>query len=175
MKTARLALLLLASLLPAVPGCMSDSPDDYTFPASEMPEPEGFVESGTFVCRDFAVLWETAKIQATKNGYYVDDDATSFKGRRVVTTWKLDLATLKNSGKRRRRFVEFREAPGVKDGWKVAVSTVVQRNADMDDPLNPARANWRSDEPDLNDAEKVAFLIEGQFKEFGPSREFEVK
>ncbi len=167
--------LLLAALLLAAPGCMTDSPDDYGFSAPEMPSPESFVESGTFVCRDFDLLWEVAKVQVCKGEYRIDDDATSLKRRRVVTNWKLDLGYVKNSGKRRRRFVEFREAEGIKEGWKVAVATVVQRNADMDDPLNPSRADWRKEGSDDEDAERIGFMIESQFRDFGPSPEFEVR
>lgn len=176
MKAARRA--LLAALLAApglLPGCMTDSPDDYSFPASNNPDPEGWVESGTFICRDFELLWETAKIHAVRGGYRIDDDATSLRSRRIVTTWKVDLATTKNAGHRKRRFVAFSEDASVQDGWKARVATVRQRNVDMDEPLNPMRAEWRSHDPDLEDAERVAYMIESQFRDYGPSKEFEVR
>ena len=63
----------------------------------------------------------------------------------------------------------------MKDGWRVRVATVVQRNADMDNPLNPTTAEWRDAAPNIEDAERVAYLIEAQFRDFGASRELEGK
>ena len=95
------AALLLVPLLLA--GCMSDSPDDYGLRASEMPTPEGWVTGEPFLCHDFDVLWETAKIQAVRGGYRIDDDATRAAIKRVVTGWKVDLSIRRNDGRRTRR------------------------------------------------------------------------
>jgi len=168
-------ILLLALGALGGTGCLSDSPDDFGFGAKDLPNPGGWMESGDFVCRDFGVLWEVSKTQAVLNGFRLDDDATSDRRRQIVTRWKLDLATAKYSGFRRRRFLEFLPRKEPKDAWKVRVATVVQRNADMDDPLNPAKAEWRNAAPDLEDAERIAYIIETQFREPGPSKEFEIR
>jgi hypothetical protein len=168
------AILLLAA---GLAGCMTDSPDEYTFNAPGLPKP-GKAEwsvSESFRCDDFPVLWEVAKSQASKNGYRIDDDATTFKDRRVVSSWKTEMAVMKNEGKRRRRFVEFEEQKGTKSMWKVRVATIRQRNADIDDPLNPLNAEWKKDEPDMDDSDRIAFMIQAQFTDFGPSKEFEGK
>src|SRR5690349_6053429 len=105
------SLLLLAA---GLAGCMTDSPDEYPPTAKDLPTPRkaDWSVSDAFRCDDFPVLWEVAKSQASKNGYRVDDDATTFKDRRVVTAWKTEMAVLKNEGKRRRRFIEFDEQKG---------------------------------------------------------------
>jgi hypothetical protein len=167
-------LLLLAG---ALSGCMTDSPDEYTPNARDMPKPAkaDWSVSEAFRCDDFPVLWEVAKSQASKNRFRVDDDATTYKDRRIVTAWVVEMGVMKNDGKRRRRFVEFDEQPGVKSMWKVRVATVRQRNVDIDDPLNPLNAEWKKDEPDMDDSDRVAFMIAAQFTTFGPSKEFEAK
>jgi len=167
-----LALVVLAA---SASSCLSDSADEFSFPAKDNPSPEGWVSSGSFIAPDFDVLWETAKNQACRGKYRIDDDATSYKSKHIITTWKLDLSTSRNDGKRRRRYVDFIPQKDVKNGWKVRVSTVRQRNVDLDQPLNPGNAEWRPDEPDVEDAEMVAWNIETSFRELGPSREFEMK
>ncbi len=166
-------LLLLATALLA--GCMANSPDEYSPTARDLPEPSkgDWSRSGDFRCEEFPVLWEVAKSQASKNGYRVDDDATTFKRRRIRTAWNVEMAVMKNEGKRRRRYVEFEEQKDVKHGWCVRVATVRQRNVDIDDPLNPMGAEWRKDDPDTDDSELVAYMIEAQFNVPGPSKEFE--
>jgi hypothetical protein len=52
---------------------------------------------------------------------------------------------------------------------------VKQRNVDIDDPLNPVSAEWRTDAPDVEDAEIVAWRIESEFRSMGPSKEFEMR
>ena len=170
-------LALAALLLLAFPGagCIDLASDSFNTEAKDVPKPEGWVESEIFLCHDFDLLWETAKIQVVKNGYRIDDDATSNTRRRIVTAWKVDLAPSKGEGKRRRRFVEFREVKDAKDAWRVAVATVKQRNDDYDQPLNEAAAAWRSDPPDEEDARQVAYLIEARFSDYGPSKEFEYR
>ncbi len=174
MIPARLLLPALLLLAATGAGC-AWVPGDYTSSGKDMPEPESWLESEIFLCHDLELLWETAKIQAAKNGFRIDDDATSFTRRRVVTTWKNDLATAQSEGKRRRRFVEFREIKDAKDAWKVRVCTALQRNVDLDSPLDPASADWRQDAPDEEDAERLAFLIESQFRDYGPSKESEYR
>jgi hypothetical protein len=166
---------LLAALALAAPGCLSDSPDDYGLRAGDMPSPEGWVAGEPFLCHDFDVLWETAKIQAVRGGYRIDDDATTQSLRRVVTAWKTDLSIRRSDGRRTRRFIELRPEEGQKNAWRARVATVVQRNVDLDDPLNPANAEWRSADPDADDAERVLWLLEARFREFGPSKELDYR
>lgn len=177
MRTTSLLLVLaLGAGLPAS-GCLSFSHDDYWAAAADLPKPakEGWITSAGFRVEDFDVLWETAKGQACKGGWRIDDDATTYSKRRIVTAWKTDLSISRGTGKRRRRFIEFEEEKDVKNGWLIHVNTVVQKNVDIDDPLNPAAAKWREDEPDTEDAERVAYMVGAQFREFGPSKEFEQK
>jgi hypothetical protein len=171
-------LLLVLALLPALgSGCINPGSDDYALPAREIPSAEGWVVSEPFPCTDFDVLWETAKAHACRigRGWRIDDDHTTYSKKRIVTAWNIELGMHRNDGRRRRRFVEFEEVKDPKGFWKVRVATVRQRNADIDDPSNPANAEWKADAPDLEDAEMVAFRIESQFRAFGPSREFELR
>ncbi|HEU4395322.1 MAG TPA: hypothetical protein VFS92_07130 [Planctomycetota bacterium] len=173
MRPLALAVLSAALALSAT-GCMSDSPDDWSFPASDNPSPDGWVQGEPFPCSDFDVLWETSKIHAVRGGYRIDDDGTSQSRKRIVTAWKVELAPRKGDGCRRRRFIEVQEVEGRKNQWRARVSTVVQRNMDLDDPLNAANAEWRKADPDVDDAERVLWMLEARFRDFGPSKEFEI-
>jgi hypothetical protein len=170
MKKAALWMgLAVCAVAPALSGCQSvlgmDAPD--------LPDPEGWVESRQFECFDEALLWETCKNLAQRNGYRIDDDATKYKEQLVVTTWKVQLAITRNDGKRRRRYVEMVKVPNRKAGWKVRCAVVKQKNEDIEDPLNPLMARWRTDVPDVEQAKRLAYLIENRFREPGPSPEFE--
>ncbi len=167
------AVVVVAAAALAGAGCQTLFPA--WVPAPDLPEPPTWVSSEPFQCFDFDGLWERCKIQATRSGYRIDDDATSYTSRRVVTTWKLDLSTGHNSGRRHRRFVSVEEVPETKDHFRVLVCTVVQRNEDTEDPLNPVSAQWRPWEPDLQDAERVAYTIAMGYRESGPSPEFEAR
>jgi hypothetical protein len=173
MRSTALLLMLAAGLA----GCMTDSPDEYSPTAPDMPKPrnEEWSVSDPFRCDDFPVLWEVAKSQASKNGFRIDDDATTYKDRRIVSAWKIEMGVMKNEGKRFRRFVEFDEQKDLRSTWKVRVATVRQRNADTDDPLNPVNAEWKKDECERDDSDRIAFMIASQFTTFGPSKEFEAK
>jgi len=173
MRALATALLAAGALAPA--GCMTDSPDDYSLPASDMPSPSGWVQGQPFPCTDFDVLWETAKIHAVRGGYRIDDDATSQTRRRIVTTWKVELSVRRGDGRRTRRFVEVEPVAGEKDQWRARVATVVQRNVDLDSPLDPANAEWRKSDPDPDDAGQVLWMLEARFRDFGPSKDFEIK
>ncbi len=173
-KTALLVVLGLGALLPAA-GCLSMSHDDYFAAAPDLPDPgkDGWITNGGLRCDDFDVLWEVARNRTAKNGWRIDDEATNYEKKRIVTSWRLDLGLARGSGKRRRRFVDFEEDKDAKGAWKVHACTVVQRNVDIDDPLNPMSAKWRADDMDIDDASRVAYVIASQFREFGPSKEFE--
>ena len=169
------AAAVLLAVAAAAAGCLSDSPDDWSFPASDNPGPAGWVQGEPFPCSDFEVLWETSKIHLQRGGYRIDDDGTSQSRRRMGTTWKIELAPRKGDGRRTRRFAEFEPVQGETNQWRARVSTVVQVNMDLDNPLDATRAEWRKADPDVDDAERVLWTIEARFREFGPSKDFEIK
>jgi hypothetical protein len=166
---------LLASVLAlgvasvAAPACQSV----FGKSAPDAPSPDGWVDSEPFKCLDEELLWELAKGAVARNGYRIDDDLTTWKGRRIVTAWYLDLSHRFDRGTRRRRFLEI-VADKKKPGWYTArAAIVVQTNAEIADPLNPAEAKWRDAEPDTEEAERIAFTLASRFREGGPSEEFE--
>lgn len=163
------SLVLLGMLAAPVSGCQSV----LGMSAPDMPSPDGWVESDPFECVDFDLLWDTCKLRASRQGFRIDDDATSYTRRMVVTTWKTDLALRANEGRRMRRFVEVTTMKDRENWYIVRAATVRQRNEDVSDPLNPLTAKWKDADPDPEDAERVAFLVANAFREFGPSKEFD--
>ncbi len=166
--TAAAAALALAAL---AGGCV----EYWGGTAPDLPSPAGWVVSEPFECPDPDILWEEVKGFAVgkKRAYRIDDDATTRSSRRIVTTWRTSLAPLRYEGKRRRRFVEILPEGDRHGWWRVRVAVVVQKNSEIDDPLNPAAAKWQSDEPDVEEADIVAYTIASRFGEHGTSREFE--
>ena len=140
---------------------------------SHAPEQEVF-HRGAFESRG-SRTWIRAHCLTQRGGYRIDDDGTSQSRRRMGTTWKIELAPRKGDGRRTRRFAEFEPVQGETNQWRARVSTVVQVNMDLDNPLDATRAEWRKADPDVDDAERVLWTIEARFREFGPSKDFEIK
>jgi hypothetical protein len=166
-RVAALALALLAA--GAAPACQSLLGRS----APEVPNPVEWAESEPFRCLDEEVLWEVSKGVLARQGFRIDDDLTTWKGRRIVTAWDVQLSMRYQQGMRRRRFLELR-ADRAKPGWyTVRASVTAQKNEEVSDPLNPAAAQWRDAPADAEESERLAYTVASKFRDQGASPEFE--
>ena len=61
--------------------------------------------------------------------------------------------------------MKFAQEP--EGGWDVSVVVQLQRNIDINNPSNPAEANWEDEAPNVDGANVILDKIESGFREPG--------
>jgi hypothetical protein len=135
-------------------------PDEATSKESE------FVGSATPLKNaDIESLWEASDTVLRMEGYQIDTSRTAYEKREMYTHWEAHLAPNRFEGKRHRAIVKFTKAP--EGGWMVSVVVQMQRNIDINNPSNPAEANWEEMAPAATRAGVILYRIESGFREPG--------
>ena len=153
------AVLLLAALGIAVPGCESTKLFQGN-PENALPEKEEWQQTEPLEVPSFAVLWEQARDVIEGQGYGLDETRTRFDRREMVSGWQTILAPTRFEGVRRRVHLTFVAAG---DRWIVRGAVVRQRNVDVDNPSNPAAAKWEGNGPDTTRTGLIIWKIRAGF------------
>ena len=132
-------------------------------PDNAMPSEGDFVRSKPMSVPEFDFLWERAKFMLQTDRFGVDGSRTSRDDKEIVSQWKTILAPARYQGKRRRVVMRFEEAGEGK--WIASAAMVVQKNDDIQNPMEIARAVWKSDAPDLRRSEVYIYRLETGFAE----------
>lgn len=149
--------LVLASLLAAaaalLPACETTRlfPTD---PESHEPDDEEWQATEPLAAPSFALLWQRARATLEVTGWDVDEDRTHFERRELTTKWVTSMGRNQYDGVRRRAVLRFDPVEGSR--WIVRCAVLKQRNADIDDPMNPAQAQW---EPMGCDVSRTGLLL----------------
>jgi len=115
-------------------GIFAGNPENQTPGAGEWQATEPLEASS------LEVVWDHVRTVALAEGYAQDDTRTQYDRREFVSRWITFLSSLRYEGQRRRLHVVIDEAgPGK---WVVRACVIRQRNADIDQPDNPAKAEW---------------------------------
>lgn len=155
---ARLFLVLAVGTF-ATTGCettklFQGDPDKY------VPERGEWQETEPLAVPSLNVLWERVRAVLEYEGYGVDEELTRFDRRELVSTWVARLAPTRFEGVRRRAHVTLVPAG---DRWVVRAAIVRQRNTDIDEPSNPAQAQWESTSADASRTAVLVFKIRAGF------------
>jgi hypothetical protein len=165
-KAALLAALAVPLLLTSCEGMNNPLGPD---PDKLMPGDSDFVRSKPLHVPEFDFLWERSKFMLQTDGYGIDGSRTSRDEKEIVSQWKTILQPARYQGKRRRVVMRFEPAAGddSKDAarWIAECAVVVQRNEDIQNPMEIARAVWKEDAPDLRRAEVFVYKLETGFQE----------
>lgn len=154
-SSAVLALVLGLSAF-AAPGC------DTTRllqgdPETQTPDDEEWQETEPLSIPDFEMAWERTRATMEAMGYDVDGERTQYARQLMVSRWVTSLGRIRFEGIRRRAFVRFHPTD---DGrWTVACAVTRQWNADMNDPMNPASAQWERTKTDTTRAALLLFRV----------------
>lgn len=166
MKRPHAASWLLPALLSAAlaaggcetTGLFAGDPEDATPDASE------WASSVELRAPGVDTVWERLRLVVAGEGYRVDEKKTSFEKRSLVTEWRAQYAPARFEGKRRRIHAEVVEVSP--KAWIVKIARITQRNADIDDSMNPVKAEWEDDpKSDAAAGELLAWKIGAAFAE----------
>jgi hypothetical protein len=112
---------------------------------------------------DLESLWDASDNVLRMEGWSIDSERTAYESHEMVTHWESHLAPNRFEGKRKRAVVKFAKAP--EGGWNVSVVVQTQRNIDIDNPSNPANANWEDQPADERKAGAILYKIEMGFRD----------
>ena len=113
--------------------------------------------------QDIRVIWEIVKLEAERSGFQLDRDATSMRRGEFETRWRMELAPFRYQGRRKKMLGFVREIPEGSRTFSVRVTTWVQQNADIADPMDPTKAIWQDIEPDVTTSEELLRRIKRHF------------
>ncbi|MCE9634433.1 MAG: hypothetical protein K8T90_01905 [Planctomycetes bacterium] len=123
-------------------------------------------ETETFAVPSVDLLWERAIATMESDGYDVDTSRTKYADRKIVSNWVTHLGTARFQGIRRRAHITL--VPTGRQ-WAVRVAVIKQWNADIDDPMNPAEAQWEKTELDVSRTARLLYGIRAGFELDGNS------
>ncbi len=162
-RRARVAALLLL-LCPAalgLGGCEGMHSPFSGDPDAALPDDDAYVSSKPLTAPEFEFLWERAKFDLQADGYAPDSLRSRRSERSMVTAWRTLLAPARFQGVRRRVHLRFDEtAPG---RYVARCAVLVQRNEDLVDPTQPARAVWKDQPADRERANLIVYRLESGF------------
>ena len=107
------------------------------------------------------LVWDRLRLVLAGEGYRVDERKTHFDERKLVTEWSTYLAPNRFEGVRRRVHAEI--VPGAGSTWVVRTAVLKQRNADIDNPSNPAMAKWESVSAEPNRSALLVWKVNSAF------------
>ncbi len=132
-------------------------------PSGHRPEePEMFV-SAVFEGLDPEIVWTVLELELGKKGFEIDPHLTNRKTGDFETRWTEYLMPFRFEGKRKKlvgKIVEVPERPG---WFQVKTLMWVQRNADLENPMDSRKAIWQDEAPDTVASEVFLFAVERHF------------
>lgn len=144
MRTAPLA--AAAALVPLLLAACETTTLFVGNPDNQTPEKLEWQSTEPLAAPSFELIWQRSRATLESMDYQIDDTRSRIDDRVMVTTWSMSLAPLRFEGTRRRAHLEFEQTDA--KTWIVRCAVIRQRNADIDDPSNPAQANWEPAGPD---------------------------
>ena len=114
------------------------------------------------------ILWEVIKVEVSRFGFDIDAEVSSEAAGTFETHWINELQPFRYEGRRKKLKGVFEESPDRPGKFRVLLVTWMQRNADMEEPLNPAKAIWQNVDPDMGTTGRILKAIERHFREPDP-------
>ena len=129
-------------------------------PDAKVPSSAEWQETEPLAAPSIEVLWERSRALLEYEGYALDEGKTQYARREMVSQWLTHLAPTRFEGIRRRAHVTF-----VPSGsrWIVRAAVMRQRNTDIDNPSNPAQAQWERVDADTTRTALIVWKIRAGF------------
>lgn len=119
---------------------------------------------------DIRVIWEIVKMEVERSGFQLDRDATNMNTGAFETRWRNELAPFRYQGRRKKMIGFVREVPEGSKTFSVRATTWTQKNADIEDPMDPTKATWQDVEPDNGITQDLLRRLRRHFPEYGGAR-----
>ena len=155
MRTTPFALCLVALLLTAC-----------ELPSGSRPEEEEMTAITGLEALDMEVLWPILMKEVGESGFILDRDKTNQITGEFETRWRLELAPYRYEGLRKKILGVAREMPEGSKKFTVRLTVWSQRNADIEDPMDPSRAIWQDVSPDKATTDELLYRIRRHFPDY---------
>jgi hypothetical protein len=109
------------------------------------------------------VLYEVVTKEVARLGFEVDTAESDPAQGRFESHWSTQLAPHRYQGLRRKIIGEILEVPERPGNYRIHATTWVQTNAEINNPLDPAKAIWQDTDPDDTTTEQLFFLVRRHF------------
>jgi len=135
-------------------------------PSEERPEEKDMFAIHGLKVGGQEVLWEVVILEVQRSGFRIDQNATNKATGEVETRWRLELAPFRYEGHRRKILGVIREQPEGSGKYSVLLTVWMQRNADIENPMDPSQAIWQDTEPDKATVDDLLYRIKRHFPDF---------
>jgi hypothetical protein len=115
---------------------------------------------------DMEVLWIVLMREIEGSGFQIDRDKTSMNTGVFESRWRMELAPFRYEGRRKRIVGVARENPPGSQRFDLRLTVWTQRNADIEDPMDPSQAIWQDVEPDTGIVDDLLWRVRKHFPDF---------
>ena len=122
---------------------------------------------------DRDLIYEHCILVMEEQGFEIDRDRSIRGAGTIVTRWNVQLAPFRYQGIRRRAHLLVERAPALRGAdpkreqpYRVGVRVEIERNKTIQDPMNPALAEWEPGEHDSTHEERMLFWLRQAFKDW---------
>jgi hypothetical protein len=134
-------------------------------PSENRPDVEDMVPGAVLQVPGREVVWVMVLRELERSGYQMADDRTIESTGAFETHWQTFLSPFRFEGRRVKILGRVEELEGGNGACQVLLTTWIQRNADLKDPMSPAGAIWQDIEPDMGTIETLLYRIETHFQQ----------
>ena len=120
---------------------------------------------------DIQILWPVLIEEVERTGFQIDRDKTNRATGEFETRWRMELAPFRYEGRRKKIVGVAREMPEGSGEFAVRVQVWTQRNADIENPMDPSLAIWQDTEPDTSTTDDLLYRIRQHFPDYKRSAE----
>ncbi len=121
--------------------------------------------------QDKELIYEQCIMVLEEHDYQIDRDKSIRGSGKLLTLWNEELAPFRFQGQRRRVHLTIERVPapeGTKvnrEPYRIGVNVEVQRNENIDDPMNPGLAEWEpTTERDETFDDRMMYWLEQSFR-----------
>jgi hypothetical protein len=115
---------------------------------------------------DMQILWPLLMEEIDRTGFQLDRDKTHRETGEFETRWRMELAPFRYDGRRKKIVGVAREMPEGSGEFTVRLQVWTQRNADIEDPMDPSKAIWQDVEPDTATTDDLLYRIRKHFPDY---------
>jgi hypothetical protein len=134
------------------------------FSRTNRPAKEDYFESEAIDVLDRQNLWVVTLLEIQRAGFRIDEERTNERLGVFESRWLSFPQPFRFEGKRKRVIGEIVEDPEQAGEFKVRLTAWLQRNADIENPMDLSKAIWQDEPPDMMTVKQIMYQIERHFR-----------